>query len=35
MLKKELALQNPLKLMGYETENIFPKGGFGAVLARA
>jgi len=35
MLKKELALQNPLKLMGYEAENIFPKGGFGAVLARA
>ena len=35
MLKKALDLQNPLKLMGFETEDIFPKGGFGAVLARA
>ncbi|UCD30911.1 MAG: AAA family ATPase [Desulfobacterales bacterium] len=35
MLKKELDIQNPLKLMGFETEDIFPKGGFGAVLARA
>jgi hypothetical protein len=35
MLKKALDLQNPLKLVGFETEDIFPKGGFGAVLARA
>ena len=35
MLKKDLILRNPLRLMGYETENILPVGGFGAVLARA
>jgi hypothetical protein len=35
MLKKALDIQNPLKLVGFETEDIFPKGGFGAVLARA
>lgn len=35
MFKKVLDLQNPLKLMGLESEDIFPKGGFGAVLARA
>lgn len=35
MLKKDLILRNPLRLMGYETEDILPVGGFGAVLARA
>ena len=35
MLKKELIFHNPLRLMGYETEDILPSGGFGAVLARA
>ncbi|MBW2592802.1 MAG: AAA family ATPase, partial [Deltaproteobacteria bacterium] len=35
MLKKDLILRNPLRLMGYETEDILPEGGFGAVLARA
>ena len=35
MLKKELVLQNPLRLMGFEAEDVFPAGGFGAILARA
>lgn len=35
MTKKDLSLYNPLSLIGYETENIIPEGGFGAVLARA
>jgi hypothetical protein len=35
MLKKELIFRNPLRLMGYETEDILQSGGFGAVLARA
>jgi hypothetical protein len=35
MPEKDLILQNPLRLIGYETEDILPKGGFGAVLARA
>ena len=35
MLTKALDLQNPLKLLGFETEDGFPTGGFGAVLARA
>ena len=35
MLKKELVLKNPLRLMGYETDDILSEGGFGAVLARA
>jgi hypothetical protein len=35
MLKKDLILRNPLRFMGYETEDILPEGGFGAVLARA
>jgi hypothetical protein len=35
MLEKDLILRNPLRLMGHETEDILPKGGFGAVLARA
>ena len=35
MLKNDLILRNPLRLMGYETDDILPEGGFGAVLARA
>lgn len=35
MLKKDLILRNPLRLMGHETDDILPAGGFGAVLARA
>lgn len=35
MLKNELILQNPLRLMTYDNENILPEGGFGVVLARA
>ncbi len=35
MLKKELILQNPLRLIGHGTDDILPEGGFGAVLARA
>ena len=35
MLKHDLILRNPLRLMGSENEAIVPEGGFGAVLARA
>ncbi len=35
MPEKDLMFHNPLRLIGYETEDILPKGGFGAVLARA
>jgi hypothetical protein len=35
MLKKELVLQNPLRFLGHETDEVLPEGGFGAVLARA
>ena len=35
MLKNDLILRNPLRLMGHENEAIVPEGGFGAVLARA
>ncbi len=35
MLKKEIILKNPLRLIGGETDHILPSGGFGAVLARA
>lgn len=35
MLKKDLILRNPLRLLGKDSEDILPKGGFGAVLARA
>ena len=35
MLKNDLILRNPLRLMGRENEAILPEGGFGAVLARA
>jgi len=35
MLKKELRLQNPLRFMERENEDILPEGGLGVVLARA
>jgi hypothetical protein len=35
MLEKDLILRNPLRLLGHETEDILPEGGFGAVVARA
>jgi hypothetical protein len=35
MLKQDLTIRNPLRLMGQESEDILDAGGFGAVLARA
>jgi len=35
MLKEDLILRNPLRMMGFNTDEILPDGGFGAVLARA
>lgn len=35
MLKKDLLLRNPLRLLGSSTDERLPKGGFGAVVARA
>lgn len=35
MLKTDLLLRNPLRLMGQETKDILPPGGFAAILARA
>lgn len=35
MLKQDLLMRNPLRLLGQDTEEILSKGGFGAVLARA
>lgn len=35
MIAKDLILQNPLRRIGNETEDILPEGGFGAVFARA
>jgi len=35
MLKKDLILRNPLRLLGTESHEALPAGGFGAVLARA
>ena len=35
MLKKEVVYRNPLVNLGYEHEDILPKGGLGAVLAYA
>ena len=35
MLKNDLMLRNPLRLLGQDSEAIVPEGGFGAVLARA
>lgn len=35
MLKNDLILRNPLRLLGYAREDILAEGEFGAVLARA
>lgn len=35
MLKKDLMMRNPLRLLGGENNEILSSGGFGAVLARA
>lgn len=35
MQKKDIIRRNPLRLMGYETDDILQKGGFGALMARA
>ena len=35
MLKKDLIMRNPLRMMGYENDEILDTGEFGAVLARA
>ena len=35
MMKKDLALRNPLKLLGRNNDDLLPEGGFGVVLARA
>ncbi|MDX9786008.1 MAG: AAA family ATPase [Desulfobacterales bacterium] len=35
MLKKDLLLRNPLRLLGYGEKNLLNSGEFGAVLARA
>ena len=35
MIKQELILRNPLRHLGFETEDILSAGGFGAVLAHA
>ncbi len=35
MLKNDLMLRNPLRLMDQENEVLLPEGGFGAVVARA
>ncbi len=35
MLKNELILKNPLRRMGYESDDILKGGEFGAVMARA
>ena len=35
MLKKDLILRNPLRVMGHENDDILDTGQFGAVLARA
>jgi hypothetical protein len=35
MEKKEIIRRNPLKMMGYPTEDVLSEGGFGALIARA
>ncbi len=35
MIKKEMIYRNPLVKLGYDSEDILPVGGFGAVLAHA
>lgn len=35
MLKKDLILRNPLRLLGQDPDSVLPAGGFGAITARA
>lgn len=35
MIKQEMTIRNTLRQLGFESEEILPPGGFGAVLARA
>jgi KaiC/GvpD/RAD55 family RecA-like ATPase len=35
MIKQEMILRNTLRQLGFESQEILPQGGFGAVLARA
>jgi KaiC/GvpD/RAD55 family RecA-like ATPase len=35
MIKQEMILRNTLRQLGFESKEILPQGGFGAVLARA
>jgi len=35
MAKKEMIRLNPLRLLGYDADDVLPKGGFGAIMARA
>jgi len=35
MQKKDIIRRNPLRLMGYDTDDVLQKGGFGALMARA
>ncbi len=35
MEKKEIIRRNPLKMMGYPSEDVLSEGGFGALMARA
>jgi len=35
MVRENLISRNPLRLLGFETDNVLPPGGFGAVCARA
>ena len=35
MIKQDLLLRNPLRLLGNSTDDQLPQGGFGAVVARA
>lgn len=35
MLRKDIVLKNPLSLLGHETDDLLPAGGFGAILAYA
>jgi hypothetical protein len=35
MLKKDLVLKNPLRLLGHESDDVLVDGGFGVVMARA
>jgi hypothetical protein len=35
MIKQEMILRNTMRQLGFESEEILPRGGFGAVLARA